>query len=260
MNLELVYAVVLALGAAFIGGLVGGFALMRRMSLAGDAVSHIALPGLGMALLLKFNPLLGAAFTLLLGSLLIWRLETQTRLDAEAVVGVVFSASLALGGLLTPKEDLVEALFGSFRPPSALEFVAAALLTLAIVIGLYRWKDGFVLNLFSSELAASIGLNRSQLDLAFSLIFAMTVLLVLRFLGALLAGALIVIPPVVARHWTSRLHPFFTISAIVSVGSVAGGAGFAAYRNVSLGPAVVMVASGAFVLSILFRRRPIRSR
>ena len=56
MNLELVYAVVLALGAAFIGGLVGGFALMRRMSLAGDAVSHIALPGLGMALLENVMP------------------------------------------------------------------------------------------------------------------------------------------------------------------------------------------------------------
>src|SRR5262249_56143830 len=99
------------------GGGGGGFPLMGRMRIPGAAFSHIALPGFGIALLLKFNPLLGAAFTLLLGALLIWRLETQTRLDAEAVVGVVFSASLALGGLLTPRDDLFEPLFRTFRPP-----------------------------------------------------------------------------------------------------------------------------------------------
>src|SRR5215469_11238224 len=101
MNLQWIYSVILALFAALAAGLVGGFALMRRMSLAGDAVSHIALPGLGLAFLLGINPLLGAAATLLLGALLIWRLERFTGLDTETVVGVVFTASLALGALLT---------------------------------------------------------------------------------------------------------------------------------------------------------------
>ncbi len=254
MTFQSSYAVILALAAALTGGLVGAFALMRRMSLAGDAISHIALPGLAAALLLNINPLLGALVTLLLGALLIWRLELQTRLDAEVVVGVVFSASLALGGLITPREDLIEALFGGFQQPSDLEFASAAALTVAILIGLYRWKDGFVINLFSSELAASIGLSRSRLDLLFSLIFAMTVLLGLRFLGTLLAGALIVIPAAVARQWTSRLRPFFAISAIVSIASVAVGGAIAAERQLSLGPAVVIVAATAFLLSVPFGR------
>jgi len=254
MTLQSSYAVILAFGAALTGGLVGGFALMRRMSLAGDAISHIALPGLAAALLLNINPMLGALVTLLLGALLIWRLEVRTRLDAEVVVGVVFSASLALGGLITPREDLIEALFGGFQQPSDLEFGSAAVLTVAILFALYRWKDGFVINLFSSELAASIGLKRSRLDLLFSLIFAMTVLLALRFLGTLLAGALIVIPAAVARQWTSRLRPFFILSAIVSISSLSVGGAIAAQRGLSLGPAVVIVGAVAFLFSVPFGR------
>ena len=254
MSLESSYALVLALFAALTAGLVGGFALMRRMSLAGDAVSHIALPGLGLAFLLKINPLLGAAATLILGAVLIWRIQTRTGLDPQTVVGVVFSASLALGALLTPNEDLVEALFGGFRMPSALEFAAAAILTLAILAALRHWKDKLIITLFSADLASATGLSSSRLDLVFALIFAMTVLVGLRFLGALLAGALIIIPAAVARQWTSRLSPFLVISALVSVASVGGGIALAAQSHVNQGPAVVTVASTAFIVSFFLHR------
>jgi ABC-type Mn2+/Zn2+ transport system permease subunit len=255
MSVESVYPSVLALSASLAAGLVGGFALMRRMSLAGDAVSHIALPGLGIALLLGIHPLVGAAITLLLGAVLIWRLERQTGLDTQTVVGVVFTASLALGGLLTPSEDLIAALFGGFRGLSTLEFVLALGLTAAILIALRHWKDQFILNLFSSELASATGLNRSRIDLVFSLIFTMTILVGLRFLGTLLAGALVVIPAAVARQWTSRLSPFLGISALISIGSVAFGMALAANLRLSQGPAVVAVAAGAFVFSLLVRGR-----
>ena len=254
MSLESSYALVLALFAALTAGLVGGFALMRRMSLAGDAVSHIALPGLGLAFLLKINPLLGAAASLILGTVLIWRIQERTGLDPQTVVGVVFSASLGVGALLTPNEDLVEALFGGLRMPSALEFVAAAVLTLGILAALRHWKDKLIITLFSPDLASATGLSSSRLDLIFALIFAMTVLVGLRFLGALLAGALIIIPAAVARQWTSRLSPFLTISALVSVASVGGGIALAAQSHLSQGPAVVTVASAAFIVSFFAHR------
>jgi ABC-type Mn2+/Zn2+ transport system permease subunit len=75
MTAQETFAIILALLTSLAAGLVGSFALMRRMSLAGDVISHIALPGLGLALLLGFNPLVGAATTLLIGTLLIWHLQ-----------------------------------------------------------------------------------------------------------------------------------------------------------------------------------------
>src|SRR5438067_255629 len=65
------YSIILVLLTAVAAGLVGSFALMKRMSLAGDVVSHIALPGLGIAFLLKINPMLGAAVARFLGALLV---------------------------------------------------------------------------------------------------------------------------------------------------------------------------------------------
>src|SRR5260370_40758949 len=144
------------------------------MRLAGGAVSHLALPGLGIALLPGIHPLVGAAITLLLGGVLIWRLERQPGLDTQTVVGVVFTASLALGGLLTPSEDLIAALFGGFRGLSTLEFVLALGLTVAILIALRQWKDQFILNLFSSELTSATDLIRSSIDLVFSLVFTLS--------------------------------------------------------------------------------------
>ena len=73
----------LALLFAVAAGLVGSFALMKRMLLAGDVISHLALPGFGLAFLLKINPLLGAATTLFLGTLLIWQLQKKTGLATD---------------------------------------------------------------------------------------------------------------------------------------------------------------------------------
>src|SRR5260370_15318638 len=109
------YSLVLMLLTALAAGLVGSFALMKRMSLAGDVVSHIALPGLGLALLFGINPLIGAATTLLLGTFLIWHLQKSGTLTTDVAIGVIFTAALALGTLLTPSDDLIEALFDGFQ-------------------------------------------------------------------------------------------------------------------------------------------------
>src|SRR5579863_8406516 len=105
----------LAIFFALAAGLVGCFALMKRMVLASDVISHLALPGLGVAFLLKVNPLIGGAATLFLGTLLVWRLQKRTGLATDAAIGVIFAAALAIGALVTPREDLVEALFGNFQ-------------------------------------------------------------------------------------------------------------------------------------------------
>ena len=88
--------IILAIGMASAAGIIGPFAIMRRLALASDPISHVALPGLGVALLLKINPLVGAAFALITGAILIWQLEKRTGLSTDVLIGVIFSVSLAL--------------------------------------------------------------------------------------------------------------------------------------------------------------------
>ena len=91
--------------------LVGCIALMRRMLLAGDVISHLALPGLGLAFAFKVNPFVGGAATLFLGHVSGLAASEKDGLATEAAVGVVFAAALAIGAAVTPSEDLAESLF-----------------------------------------------------------------------------------------------------------------------------------------------------
>jgi len=250
-----IYAILLTLGFATAAGLVGSFALMKRMVLAGDVISHVALPGIGVALLFHFNPLLGGAISLLLGTLLIAQLQQRTGLATDAMIGVVFAGSLALGAAITPQEDLEGALFGSFAQLSSFGFIVGLIAVLFIIGFIFHSKDQLVLGLFSSELAAANGVPLDSLNLQFLLIFSLTVLIGLKFMGALLAGALIMLPAAIGRRLSSDLKGFLLISSMSSVFAVGMGLLLCAYfgPHIALGPATTLVAAVLFGLALLRR-------
>jgi len=250
-----IFGIVLALLFAVAAGLVGCFALMKRMLLASDVISHVALPGIAVALLLGFNPLLGGATTLLLGTLLIWQLQKQTGLATEAMIGVVFAGSLALGAALTPQEDLAEALFGRFQTLSLPSFLLGVAAVLLIVGTIFRFREQLLLALFSPELAAATRVKTSRLDLYFLLVFSLTVLVGLRFMGALLAGALVIIPATTARRLAGSVPQFLLVSCLASVAAVALGYAVTSLLpgRLGLGPVVAILSTLLFALSLLKR-------
>jgi ABC-type Mn2+/Zn2+ transport system permease subunit len=241
---------------AIAAGLVGGFALLKRMSLASDVVSHLALPGIGIALVFKLNPVLGAASTLLIGTLLVWGIEKRTGIATEAAIGVVFAASLATGALITPKEDLEEALFGQSAPLDFTGFLIASAAALAIVTFVLVRKNRLTLALFSPDLAAASGLNTSRLSLEFLLLFSLTILVCLKFLGALLAGALLMIPAATGRRVAKGINSFLARSVLASVVAVVAGLLIASRlpASVSQGPVIVLAAAAGFIAVSLFAR------
>ncbi|HOB90336.1 MAG TPA: metal ABC transporter permease, partial [Candidatus Colwellbacteria bacterium] len=184
MTIDLNYLILSAIIAAA-AGLIGCFALMKKMTLASDAFGHIALPGLGLAILFKINPILGGAAALLIGAFLIWLIENKTKISSEAIIGVIFSASLAIGSLITPEEHLIEALFGGFQEINTLELAIAAGISLAIIAFILRNKEKLVISLISQDLAVTSGIDIKKLNLYFILFFGLTVILGLRYSGAL---------------------------------------------------------------------------
>src|SRR5205085_11290244 len=140
---------------------------MKRMSLAGDVVSHIALPGLGLAMLFGINPLVGAAAALFLGTILIWHLQKSATLTTDVAIGVIFTAALAIGTVLTPSDELMEALFGGFQSLSAIWFVAGVV-AVSFMVGFFLvLRPELILSLFSPDLAATTGVNVVLFNLYF---------------------------------------------------------------------------------------------
>ena len=248
-------AIALSVAAGAAAGLVGCFAVMRRMTLAADAISHIALPGIGVALLLRIHPILGGVAALLVGTLLVWGIENRTRLATETIIGVVFSTALAIGSLITSGEELIEALFGGVGHLTTVETTLALVLALG-VIGFVLWKrHRLVLALVSPEIAHTSGINVQRLNLYFLLVFALTIALGLRYLGVLLVGSLVIIPAATAKRLARSLPGMLAISVAVSIASTTLGTWLSLSLHRTPGAMIVLVAASFFLLSLLRRSR-----
>jgi len=255
MNTEAVnLSLFLSIAMAAAAGQVGCFALMRRMALAADALSHVALPGIGIAIALQIHPLFGAVVMLFFGSLLVWALEAQTAMATETIIGVVFSTALAIGSLMTSGDALIEALFGGAGVLTTAEIVFGFLAAAVVIVFVATQKDRLVMMLVSPDVARTAGINVRRLDLAYLQIFALTVALGLRYLGVLLMGALIIIPAATAKRLAGNLSQMLLLAAAISIASTLIGGVLALRMHRDTGPLVVTTAATIFLLSLTYRR------
>lgn len=248
-------ALLLSVAMAVAAGLVGCFAVMRRMALAADALSHVALPGIRIALALQIHPLVGAVAMLFFGALLVWALEERTRAATETVIGVVFSAALAVGSLMTSGEELIDALFGGPGVLSATEVVFGVVAAIAIVVFIVTHRNSLIVTLVSPDVARTAGINVRRLNLLYLQMFALTIALGLRYLGVLLMGALIIIPAATAKRVARNLNGMLYVAVFVAVVATVVGTWMAEWLHRETGPLIVTVAASAFVVSLV--RRPL---
>ncbi len=244
----------LSVAMAIAAGLVGCFAVMRRMALAGDALSHVALPGIGVALALQIHPIFGAAAMLFFGALLVWALEERARIATETTIGVVFSAALAVGSMMTSGEDLVEALFGGAGLLTWPEIVFGLAAAIAVIVFVVGQRNRLIVLLVSPDVARTAGIDVRRLNLLFLQTFALTIALGLRYLGVLLMGALIIIPAATAKRLARNLTEMLMVAVIVAVLATVAGSALAAWLQRETGPLIVTMAAVCFALS-LFRRQ-----
>jgi ABC-type Mn2+/Zn2+ transport system permease subunit len=248
-------ALALSIGMAAAAGLVGCFAVMRRMALASDAMSHVALPGIGLALAFHFHPVLGGLAALLVGTLLVWGLERQTRIPTETIIGVVFSLALAVGSMLATGDELVDALLGAPGTLERWELALGLAGAAAVVAFVLTQRNRLVIALVSSDIARTSGIPVARLELLYLLAFALTVALGLRYLGVLLMGSLVIIPAATAKHLARSLGGMFAIAVAVAVFSTIAGEVLAALVHRPTGPVIIAIAAALFLASLLLRRR-----
>lgn len=248
--LQLTVGILIGLGA----GYLGSFMILKRMSLVGDVISHVALPGIAVALIFKINPFLGAFAALFLAVIGIWFLERKTELPSETLVGIFFALSLALGILITPEPELLEALFGDITKIGPVDVFVTIALTAIIFFTMFRIYRGLTLSVVSKQLAQSMGINVSKISLLFLLLVAMIVALGLKVTGVFLMGALVIVPAAAAKNISVNLANFTRLAALFGGLSALGGILFASHFNLHPGPIVVLSSGLIFILTLLFKK------
>ena len=254
METTLFHTLIVGSLIGIVGGILGSFALLRRMALVGDALSHVALPGLALGILFHFNPFIGATALLLFGTTIIWVVERQTKLPVDTLVGVMFVMALALGVLLTPQTELLEALFGDIKTVSLNSFWLASSLALIMSATLLFLSKKLTLTMISPELAKSVDLKPHQLEFIFLSIFALVVAIGIKLTGVLLMGALIIIPAAIARNISWSMRSYIALSAILGVAGAVVGILLSSLFGFAPGPAFVLFLGTLFFISIFFKR------
>lgn len=252
-NLILLLGVGILSGA--VSGYLGSFMVLRRMSLVGDALSHVALPGIAVALMLGINPMLGAITALLIAAFGIWYLSEHSEVYPDALVGIFFTASLALGLLMTPELELLEALFGNIDKIGVSDGMFTLIGAVVIFIITMFISKKLLLMVVSKDLAKSQKINTSKIDLIYLLLVSCVVALGVKFLGTLLTGAMVIIPAVTAKNIARDIKSYQILSVVIGVISTVAGILIANYFNIASGPAIVLIAIASFIVSFIFKRK-----
>jgi ABC-type Mn2+/Zn2+ transport system permease subunit len=241
-----------AIGAA--SGAIGSFILLKRMALVSDALSHVALPGIAVALVLQADPFWGVIVTLLLAAFVIWWLESHSNLPTEALVALLFTTSLAIGILTIPDTEILESLFGAFPVLNPLEFaiiVGTAVAALAATLILAR---ALLYRIVSTELAQTGAIGR-RYDLILLLLFSTVVALGIKLVGTLLMGALTIIPAAIARHFSFGMKRYIIAATLLGGAIGAAGAAVATLWDIRPGPTVILFGVALFLVTLPFADR-----
>lgn len=254
LNNQLLLILISGIFTALSASLLGAFIIVKRMALVGDVLSHVALPGIGLALILNIDPFYGAATFLLVAAFSTWLIEKKTSLPPEAIIGTFFTATLALGVILVPHEELFESLFGNLF---AIGFKDAALIISASIIIFFLTlilTRRLALNIAAPDLAKSAGFNTDFSYLSFLLLFALSVALGIKLIGSVLMGALTILPAVSARNFSWSLKSFLIFSVILGLIMMFVGIIISNAFKFPPGPSVILSGISFFIISLLFKK------
>ncbi|MBO9424854.1 MULTISPECIES: metal ABC transporter permease [Stappiaceae] len=256
-------ALIAGIGVALVAGPLGCFVVWRRMAYFGDTLSHAALLGVALALLLDVNITLSVGAVSIVLALLLLALRHGDTLPSDALLGLLSHSALAIGLVCLAfmtwvRVDLLGLLFGDILSVTRTD-IAMIYGGGAIVLGglLLIWRQLFAATV-SSDLAGAEGLRPDRAELVFMLLTAIVIAISLKIIGALLITALLILPAAAARRWAGSPEQMAVIAAFAGVVAVVAGLNGSLYYDTPSGPSIVVAAMLIFVFSLFPVRRLIQ--
>ncbi|MEY4614365.1 MAG: hypothetical protein RL179_2338 [Planctomycetota bacterium] len=252
----------------FLCGTVGTFAVLRKQSLMGDAISHACLPGLILSFII-FNSkdswllILGAAISGTIAALIVLGITRFSRVKEDSSLAITLSVFFGFGLMLltwvqrrpdAAQAGLTRFLFGQAATLMDRDvwFLATIAIPCLLIIFLF-WKQ-FQLVCFDRSFAQSLGISVSLFEILLSLLLVMVIVVGLETVGVVLMSALLVAPAVAARQWTNKLGHMAILAGLFGSFSGIAGAILSNMGKTSIptGPVIVLFITLIVLLSILF--------
>jgi len=229
------------------------------LSLIADALSHVALTGVAVGLLLGINPLITTILCTVVTAFIIEEIRSSGRLSAESILAMILPGGLALALILISmangfNANLFTYLFGSIATVTQQDIWIVFILGVGIVGVLILFYRQFMYTSFDEESARISGIPVRLVNHIFMILIALTVSIAMKVVGILLIGALMVIPVITAMQIVKGFRSSIFASILIAVVSVSIGLVLSYYVNLPAGATIVMVSILLFILASILRR------
>lgn len=254
------------LAAAMVGGLcsiIGVFVVLRGLSFIGAGTSHAAFAGVALGYLVGWPPL---ALAILFGLVTVWItgwVEERGRMKLDVSIGILYTTTMALailfiGLMKTYNAEVYGYLFGSVLSVTAEELHIIAGLSILVLGLLLLFSKELYFIAFDQEMAEASGIPARRIFFLLLTLVALTVVVSLKTVGAILVFAMVLIPASTAYQMTHSLKTLTLYSALIGVATAVGGVLISAVWDVPSGPAIVLLATVAFFCAVLLSSKGIR--
>lgn len=267
------------LGSGILGltsGILGSFALLRKQSLLGDAISHSALPGIAIAFLITKSStpivlLSGALISGWISSICMMSIVRSTKIKYDGALGIILSVFFGFGLVMlsvvqkfpdSRQAGLNKFLFGQAATLLKEDIITMGILSgIALIITFVFWKE-FKLTVFNPEFGEAIGLPIKKIDILLTCLIVVTIVTGLQTVGVVLMSAMLIAPASASRQWTDRLEIMVVLSGFLgAVSGITGTLISSKISNMPTGPVIVLVGFALFAFSLFFApKRGIISR
>lgn len=256
----LMRGLIAALTVAVLAPSIGMFLVVRRHAFLADTLAHVSLAGVAAGLLFAFNPIVGAVGASLLAAFMIEKLRLKRGFFGESSLSLILSGSLALAVIMISlaknlSAGLFSYLFGSVTTVSRFDVGVILVLGVTVVLAvLFNVRQFFLVSL-DEELALSGGLPAHSLNLLLTVLAGLTIALSLRIVGALLVGALMVVPVLAASRFDMGFRKTHLLAVTLSIFAVLIGFFLSYALDLAAGGTIVGVAILIFLASLLLGRK-----
>ena len=258
------------LAAAMVGGLcsvIGVFVVLRGLAFVGAGTSHAAFAGVALGYLMGWPPL---GMAIIFGLATVWItgwVEEKGRMKLDVSIGILYTTTMALailfiGLMKTYNAEVYGYLFGNVLAVTSEELGIIAVLSVVVIGAIVLFSKELYFIAFDQEMAEASGVPARRIFFLLLTLVALTVVISLKTVGAILVFAMILIPASTAYQLTHSLSTLTWYSVLIGITCSVGGVLISSYWDIPSGPAIVLLATLLFFVAVIFspkrqRRSPV---
>jgi ABC-type Mn2+/Zn2+ transport system permease subunit len=241
-------------------GMVGVYIVLRRMSYIGHGLSHAVFGGAVISYLMQMNFYVGAGLWGVASALLINEIASRRNLGADAAIGIVTTASFAIGvaGISAQRRftrNFEAALFGNVLGITPADLWMIAGVAVVSAVGILLLYKPLLFSTFDEEIAEVYGVPTRWVNTLFSLILAAVIIASMQVMGVTLIAAALVIPASAARLLTQRFGPLLCVASVLGAGVSVLGMYASYYLDLASGATIVLFGTALFLMAWLISAR-----